>query len=775
MTLRALSRRWPDGLAIIILLLLWLVFFWRLYTPTSADRISISQGDFSGQYYNFSAYQARRFDAGNLFPLWNPYNYAGSPFLADPQASVVYPVRWLFLSLYSGGRWSYAALESEVMAHFLLTSLLMYALVRLITGRPIGGLIAAVAFTYGGYLNSYPIQQVTILESGTWLPLALLGIHQGTESGSRRWGWSIVAGIGLGLIVLAGHPQVAMLCGYLAVAYLAYRVFAPHPLTPSPLRREGEPGGATPLSTPVERGGGGRQTGERSAWVSVRNFILVAAIFGIIGGGLAAVALLPTFEFQQLASRAADLNYASKSGGYPFNDLPQIIWSTMTNLYAPMYIGIIGLALAVIAVVYSRSQALFWIVAGVVALILGFGGKTSLFQFAYTLVPGISIFRDQERAVLLWSICASVLAGIGAARLLEGLAVPDHKRIRYALWGLVAVTVAYWLIIRSGIANIPESVTQVAGYTAIVAGLTAVILPWVACGPRRRQAALVGLLVFDLFSVTQSGPAYSPASPDTVLPPAPWMSDMHERLAADPFARIDGTDKLGVFGPLFALPSMRGSSPLRLAGTERLLALPPAKYWDLLAVRYVVSGEAQLPVPAKRIREVNDWSGQYNVYELDNPRPLATLVYSADVIENDEYAAQIIAAPDFPVRDKVILPKPLSITLNNQRPTDAAVALTNIAPESLKLSAKTSADALLLVSIPYHPGWKAAANGQSLTIVRADLGLMAVPLAAGSYDIVLEFHPASVQTGAVISLIALALTVIGLIGWIVIRRRAIDG
>ncbi len=747
MTFRALSRRWPDGLAIIILLFLWLVFFWRLYTPTTADRVSISQGDFSGQYYNFSAYQARRFDAGSLFPLWNPYNYAGSPFLADPQASAVYPVRWLFLSLYSGGRWSYAALESEVMFHFLLTSLLMYALARQITGRPIGGLIAAVAFTYGGYLSSYPIQQVTILESGTWLPLALLGIHQGTEYGSRRWGWFIVAGIGLGLIVLAGHPQVAMLCGYLSVAYLAYRVFVNSERAQH----------AAPLHS------------------KIRDFIVAAAIFGVIGGGLAAVALLPTFEFQQWASRAADLNYVSKSGGYPFNDLPQIIWSTMTNLFAPMYIGIMGLALAGIAVVYSRSKALFWIAAGMVALLLGFGGKTALFQFAYTLVPGASIFRNQERAVMIWSICASILAGIGAARLLEGLAINDQKRVRYALWGLCGVTLAYWLIIRSGIANIPEAVTQVAAYTTIVVGLVAVILPWVACNPTRRQFALVGMLVFDLFSVTQSGPAYTAASPDTVLPPAPWMSDMHERLAADPFARIDGTDKLGVFGPLFALPSIRGSSPLRLAGTERLLALPPAKYWDLLAVRYVVSGEAQLPVPSKLIRDVNDWSGKYNVYELDNPRPLATLICSADVIENDDYAAQIIAAPDFPVRDKAILPRPFDIMLSGQRPADAAVTLTEITPESLKLTAKTSADALLLVSIPYHPGWHASANGQPLSIVRADLGLMAIPLSAGGYDVVLEFRPASVQIGAVISLIALALTVIGLLGWIVIRRRAIDG
>src|SRR5438067_504361 len=205
---------WPDLVAVLVLLFLVPMFFWRLLTPTPADRLVIAQGDFSGQYYNFSAYQARRFDAGTLIPTWNPYNYAGSPFLADPQASAVYPLRWLFLALY-GGRWSYGALEAEVIAHFLLTSLLTYLFARRITGRPLGGLVAAIAFTYGGYLNSFPIQQVTILESGTWLPLALLGIHQGTCPRARpgldlgRVKWLIIAGLAWGMIFLGGHPQVA--------------------------------------------------------------------------------------------------------------------------------------------------------------------------------------------------------------------------------------------------------------------------------------------------------------------------------------------------------------------------------------------------------------------------------------------------------------------------------------------------------------------------------------------------------------------------------------
>ncbi len=730
--MRALYRRFPDSFPIITLVVLWLLFFWRLYTPTSGDRLTISQSDFSSQYYNFSVYQAERFEAGALLPLWNPFNYAGSPFLADPQASVAYPVRWLFLALYAG-RWSYWALEAEVMFHFLLTSLFMYALARQITGRPIGGLVTAVAFTYGGYLNSFPVQQVTILESGTWLPLALLGIHQATR-GALRWRWIVAAGAAMGLVFLGGHPQVAMLCGYFSVAYLGYRIFR--------------------CSQSAQ---------------AIARFVLAAMVFAGIGIGLAAVVLLPAAEFQQLATRATDLNYTSKAGGYPFIDVLQIFWSTMTNLYAPMYIGIMGIALAAIAAVYQRSDAAFWLVAGIVALALGFGGQTSLFQFAYTLIPGASLFRNQERAVMLWSLSMSILAGIGTVRLADGLTADAQKRVKITLWSLVAIALVYLLIIRAGLVDTTNTALQIATYTVLVSVLAAAVLPWAITNIAARQAAIVAVLVFDLFSLWQGGPAYSPGSPAALLPEAPWMAEMRTLLAADPFARIDGTDKLGPFGSLYGLPTIRGTGPLRLAATERLLNLPPDKYWDLLAVRYVVSAEGQLPVPSRRIREVSDWSGTYAVYELDNPRPLATLIYAADVIGDDNYAAQVLAAPDYPVRDKVVLPAPPPSPLGGQRPADASVSLVDITPEHLGLRATTSAAALLLVSIPYHPGWRATANGQAASLLRADLGLIAIPLSAGNYDVSFDFRPATVHAGAVISGVVLIVILAVFVGLTALR------
>ena len=108
-----MTRRLPrrDLVAAGLLLALWLFFFWRLFTPVAADQASLRQGDFSGQFVAFGAYQFQRLSQGQI-PLWNPWNNAGMPFLADPQTAVFYPPRLLTIALANlFGGWSYHALS----------------------------------------------------------------------------------------------------------------------------------------------------------------------------------------------------------------------------------------------------------------------------------------------------------------------------------------------------------------------------------------------------------------------------------------------------------------------------------------------------------------------------------------------------------------------------------------------------------------------------------------------------------------------------------------
>ena len=44
-----------DFRAVAALILLWLLFFWRLFTPIASDQASLAKGDFSGQFVAFGA------------------------------------------------------------------------------------------------------------------------------------------------------------------------------------------------------------------------------------------------------------------------------------------------------------------------------------------------------------------------------------------------------------------------------------------------------------------------------------------------------------------------------------------------------------------------------------------------------------------------------------------------------------------------------------------------------------------------------------------------
>src|SRR3954451_22305080 len=146
-------RKWrPDGIAVAALILLWLLFFWRLFTPIAADQASLKQGDFSGQFVTYAGYQFERFARGEV-PLWDPYNNGGLPFIADTQAAVFYPPRLVTIGLSSlSGGWTYHALELEMAFHVLAFTLMMYAFVRRLTGSTFGAFVASIIAGYCGYL-----------------------------------------------------------------------------------------------------------------------------------------------------------------------------------------------------------------------------------------------------------------------------------------------------------------------------------------------------------------------------------------------------------------------------------------------------------------------------------------------------------------------------------------------------------------------------------------------------------------------------------------------
>lgn len=765
-----LARYSGDALAVAGLVLLWLIFFWRLFTPMMADQASLTRGDFSDQFVTFGGYQYARMSKGEV-PLWNPYNNGGLPFIADTQAAAFYPPRLVTIGLSSlSGGWTYHALELEMTAHVLFYTLALYALVRRMTqrssGQVVGAFTAAVIGGYGGYLSGYPPLQLALLEAGVWLPLAVLGIYEATQGSKLRYGWLILTGAALGLSWLAGHPQTSFFLTYLLLAYLAYRLYV-----------------------------------RRWSWL---NFVTGAMVFGIIAFGAVAVTLLPGLEYLLRTSRS-DLGFDAKGGGFPYQDFIQLLFPGIISQWSPLYVGLTGLALAVIGI-FARlrhtpetilpasnlpsdaviltpdessapapfAEVNFWLGVALFGLALSVGANGALFHAIYNLVPGLRFFRGQERAAFMVANSLAILAGFGMAALASGRMTLSSLRVRQgavALFGAsTAITVtifAEWLgRDRSGYDNL----IGVLAFCVLISGSLLILLPEAA--KNSRWTWLIALLVvFELFSVNIDNTNYDPIPPQAQIEANPLL-DIPLADTDRPF-RVDGLRVLGGnFGSLFGLADIQGISPLFLTGPQTITeaGLPDERAWELFAVRYVYSDWEALNVPGVVLAEGQDALGEVKLHQLTAPRPYAHLVYDYVKVENDEAARLLLADADFDPRSIAILNDDPALPLPDTSPTGGGTTITSYTPEALTIIVNTPENAILSLAQVDYPGWYATINGAETPILRAYGGLSAIIVPAGDHTVELIYNPLTYRIGFILS----AITWVGLLGFcifLIIKSR----
>ncbi len=718
-----------DALAVGSLCLLWLLFFWRLFTPVAADQASLAKGDFSGQFVAFAGYQYERMSQGEI-PLWNPYNNGGLPFIGDTQAAVLYPPRWLTIALGSiAGGWSYNALQLEMTLHVLLYTLLMYLFVRRLTlgdaRSPLAAFCSAVIIGYGGYATGYPPLQLAVLEAAAWFPVIALGILEATRGRQLVYRGIALAGAGLGLSWLAGHPQTSWFLTYLAVGYLAFRCLR--------LNRR---------------------------W---RSFGAGFALMAVLTFGACAVSLLPGVEYLLLSSREA-LGYAAKGNGFPFRDVAQFVFPGSVSQWSPLYVGLPALFFAAVASVRGMRECRFWLLAAFIGLLHSLGDNSAFYQVTYNFVPGLRFFRGQERAAVVVANSLAVLAGLGIA---AAAAWPNHIYRKRALhyWGVFAALVAGCALaaffawtrdpaVWGGLFNI-------AARSAVIAVLAYFVLRHFLAEPRRiaMQLALKALIVFELFSVNLDHPAVYDSKPHyeqlSMIPP-PLARQVLDDDSQQPF-RVDGFRGLeDNYGSLYGLMDLRGISPLWLKGPRALVYAdyvdnPPA--WELFAVKYVFSGRSSLSVPSQVVGVGSDSRGDVWLHRLNDPRPFARLYYAADVVDSDEWALELMADARYDEREKLIIQTPPTLELQGESAAGTATVAV-FAPEEIVVDIETSANAILSLSLPHYPGWNARLNGAATPVLRAYAGLSAVEIPAGEHRLTLAFAPASYAVGAAISAIS---------------------
>ena len=222
---------WRDVLAIGILGATTAGFFWRLLA--GQVWLPAGGGDLAQFLYPTYAFAAEWWRRG-ILPLWNPYLFAGAPFVGDIQSGIFYPLN--LLTFLVSSPLAFRDLEYLAVLHFFIAGAGMYAFLRFGRWRleigdrrsrngisnlqpfdyaqdksPISILAAlagAIAFEFSDLFITH-FGNLNLIAVVAWLPLILLFYRRAVTD--RRVGLAAIAGIILAVAFLAGHIQSFLL------------------------------------------------------------------------------------------------------------------------------------------------------------------------------------------------------------------------------------------------------------------------------------------------------------------------------------------------------------------------------------------------------------------------------------------------------------------------------------------------------------------------------------------------------------------------------------
>lgn len=306
------------------------------------------------------------------FPLWNPYIFSGSPFLADLNLALLYPLNVFYFLLPA-----FRALTTGIIVNFLIALIGMYVFARSLKLSSHASALAAIVFGFSGtmvvYTNNVPMLQVASL-----VPWVVWSVRRYLLLPSGR---SLsIAVIVTSLQIVAGHPQLTYYTWLLIAGFIVWT------LTPT-------------------------------------RALLLIVLFALLIFLVTAIQVVPFAEFVRLSTRVGrGFDYTAFDSLHPLSVIRFILpnsvgvlsqgtaWARGGSVYG--FTGLISLLFAFFAPRKNRYVR-FFSIAAIISFLLALGSYTPVFRFAYIFIPGIASFRSPQHFLLPYTFSIAVLAGFG--------------------------------------------------------------------------------------------------------------------------------------------------------------------------------------------------------------------------------------------------------------------------------------------------------------------------------------------------------------------------
>jgi hypothetical protein len=686
--------------------------------------------DFLQVYVPAKMYLAERLKAGEL-PQWWPWDGGGSPLIPQPVFSVFHPTTLLYGLLPFWGAFTAQNLCGTWLALFGA-----YALARVLGLPRPAAAVSGALYGVSGYLACLSEHQFMKLAAGTmpWYLAALIVADR------RRGAWLVLPGMAMGLLLLAGDPQIAMLASVAGLALILAR--------------------------------------SRHRWRA----LVLALASPVMGAILAAVQLGPSLGILPDTERGYVM-VAERWAMEP-SQLLGFLWPVDYGPTAWVRSTIfgwagVGLVLASIVGLRQRRRRPTIVALGALTLLslwLALGNDYGLNRLARAGVPLWAQLRYPMKSIVLAYLTLAILAGYGFVQ----LAARRSRRDALMLASLALVVGPLAMFATTGLQ--PWPLFTLAGALIGVMGLAGT----------RLGAALVMVqataLAVPLFLTTEA--AYYEPSPlaqalrregigltgfafdrpfAQELNPYDWPAS--SRAGAGGL----GTSLGAVYGLPTLTPSMPGASwrLFKLFGPEHM-EITNGRLLGVYGVGAVVMRE---PVEERLRPQViaTEHEFSYAAVRLRHRLSRAYAVAQARAVGNAAEAVDAVTGSAFAPGREIIVesatPKP-AWSLNQATPSVPAVVEPRASANHVRIQATLPWPGFVVLNETMFRGWSATVDGQPTPILTANALVRAVEAPAGQHEIEFTFHTPGLAAGALLSALAWLMLVPAAM---VLRRRATRG
>jgi len=701
-------------------------------------------------------------------PLWNPYTFSGTPFLADINFGLLSPFN-LFYLFFTPLR----ALTLSIISAVLLAGVSSYWFGRSLKLSRFSSLIASVVFMFSGSLMTHTMN-TAILNTVVWLPLILTSIKHLIKV--KKIKYALITSMFLALSLFGGHIQYFY---YIILFSFCYII---------------------------------------SQSISIREKIKYLCYVFIPVLFLTAVQLLPFLEYAGFSTRPPqDMGYAHGSTSlfsYIHLLLPNFFgvmkdgtsWGATADING--FVGTVPLLLAILIMVHDRSRRVFFfIIAAVVSLLLAFGKYSPLYLIAFRLLPFFSRFRSPASVLIIYTLCLSILAGYGTVCLFDKIRQKNYDRPFLSPVAFISVVILLLFSLYARFRLFSQFVTLIGGVNAVrkTAFLTrfleyshtrmqiifhlwtenfillllflALFILFILLIKKQRcitfvqKFILILLIVSELFIFGSNN--YIAANESDLQTPKEIVDffrrdNIHFRVltmidpgAKPPFADASyfSNEAIKAMALLQANTNMLHSVEI-VGGYASIVHKDYADY-----ISYQKSSDPTgITLPYPGMKQLDELGVKYIITAGRYEKELQASKQYELVLE---YHDRRIRRTYHIYRSLSNFPK--AYILNNGNKKIGSVNIISYQPNEVRLEVNSPMKGSLILADMYYPGWTAKVNNNPVSIARYKV-FRSVPIEKGNNEVIFSYLPISFLVGATLS-IANWLLALCFLGFVLIKEH----